>query len=66
MSEEKDESKIKEVLIVKRSTKIDSEDYFSIHLKSPEGSMDELIKKAISASTGKKQQVRKKTFMAIA
>jgi len=63
---EVDESKTKEVFIVRRSTKMDSEDYFSIHLKSPEGTMDELIKKAIYASNGKKQLVRKKVFTAIA
>ncbi len=45
------ESDIKEVFIVKRCTKMDSEDYVSIQLKSSEDSIEELLKKAMSAST---------------
>jgi len=44
------ESLMKEVFIVKRSTKMDSEDYVSIQLKSSEDSIDNLLQKAISAS----------------
>jgi len=44
------ESSIKEVFIVKRSTKMDSEEFVSIQLKSSEDSIDILIQKAISAS----------------
>ncbi len=43
-------SGIKEVFIVKRSTKMDSEDFVSIQLKSSEDSIDSLIQKALSAS----------------
>ncbi len=41
----------KEVFIVKRSTKMDSEDFVSIHLKSPDDSIDELLQKAINATS---------------
>ena len=45
------ESNTKEVSIVKRSTKMDSEDYVSIQLKSSEDSIDELLSKAMNAAT---------------
>jgi len=44
------ESSVKEVFVIKRSTKMDSEDYVSIQLKSSEDSIDTLLKKAMSAS----------------
>ena len=44
------ESSIKEVFIVKRSTKMDSEEFVSIQLKSSEDSIETLLQKAISAS----------------
>ncbi len=44
------ESNIKEVFIVKRSTKIDSDDYVSVQLKSSDDTIEELLKKAINAS----------------
>ncbi len=45
------ESNAKEVSIVKRSTKMDSEDFVSIQLKSSEDSIDELLSKAMNAAT---------------
>ena len=45
------ESNAKEVSIVKRSTKMDSEDFVSIQLKSSEYSIDELLSKAMNAAT---------------
>lgn len=54
------ESSIKEVFIVKRSTKMDSEEFVSIQLKSSEDSIEALLKKAILASdsptSGKKDK----------
>jgi len=44
------ESSIKEVFIVKKSTKMDSEEFVSIQLKSSEDSIEALLQKAISAS----------------
>jgi hypothetical protein len=44
------ESSIKEVFIVKRSTKMDSEEFVSIQLKSSEDSIEALLQKAITAS----------------
>ena len=41
----------KEVSVVKRITKRDSEDYLSIQLKSSEDSIDELLQKAINATS---------------
>ncbi len=49
MSEESN-SKIKEVFIVKRSKKMDSDDYVSIQLKSSDDSIEKLLKKAVLAS----------------
>ncbi len=49
MSEESN-SKIKEVFIIKRSTKMESDDYVSIQLKSSDDSIEKLLKKAVLAS----------------
>jgi hypothetical protein len=45
-----EESKVREVFIVKRSTKIDSDEYVSVQLKSSDDSIEKLLKKAIQAS----------------
>jgi hypothetical protein len=54
MSEEptnnESDSKVKEVFIVKRSTKMDSDDYVSIQLKSSDDTIEELLCKAMDAS----------------
>jgi hypothetical protein len=47
---EESNSKIKEVFIVKRSTKMDSDDYVSIQLKSSDDTIEELLHKAMDAS----------------
>ena len=44
------ESKVKEVFIVKRSTKMDSDEYVSVQLKSSDDSIEKLLKKAVLAS----------------
>ena len=44
------QSKVREVFIVKRSTKIDSDEYVSVQLKSSEDSIEKLLKKAVMAS----------------
>jgi hypothetical protein len=44
------QSKVREVFIVKRSTKMDSDEYVSIQLKSSEDSIEKLLKKAVLAS----------------
>ena len=44
------QSKMREVFIVKRSTKIDSDEYVSIQLKSSDDSIEQLLKKAVKAS----------------
>ena len=44
------ESKVKEVFIVKRSTKMDSDEYVSVQLKSSDDNIDKLLKKAVLAS----------------
>ena len=44
------ESKINEVIIVKKRTLINSEESVSIQLKSSEGTIGTLLKKAISAT----------------
>ena len=44
------QSKVREVFIVKRSTKMDSEEYVSVQLKSSEDSIEKLLKKAVLAS----------------
>jgi len=43
-------SKVREVFIVKRSTKIDSDEYVSVQLKSSDDSIEKLLKKAVEAS----------------
>ena len=45
-----DESKVREVFIVKRSTKMDSDEYVSVQLKSSDDSIEKLLKKAVLAS----------------
>ena len=45
------ESEPKEVAIVKRSTKMDSEEFVSIQLKSSDDSIDELLQKAMNAAS---------------
>ncbi len=44
------QSKVREVFIVKRSTKIDSDEYVSVQLKSSDDSIEKLLKKAVQAS----------------
>ena len=44
------ESKEREVFIVKRSTKMDSDEYVSVQLKSSDDSIEKLLKKAVLAS----------------
>ena len=44
------ESKVREVFIVKRSTRIDSDEYISVQLKSSDDSIEKLLKKAVLAS----------------
>jgi|AJXC01.1.fsa_nt_gi hypothetical protein len=44
------QSKVREVFIVKRSTKIDSDEYVSVQLKSSDDSIEKLLKKAVLAS----------------
>ena len=54
MSEEsgssESQSNVREVFIVKRSTKIDSDEYVSVQLKSADDSIEKLLKKAVQAS----------------
>ena len=45
-----DESKVNEVIIIKRRTLINCEEYVSIQLKSSDGTIGGLLKKAISAT----------------
>ena len=44
------ESKINEVIIVKKRTLINCEEFVSIRLKSSEGTIGTLLKKAVSAT----------------
>ena len=44
------QSKVREVFIVKRSTKMDSDEYVSVQLKSSDDSIEKLLKKAVLAS----------------
>ena len=44
------QSKVREVFIVKRSTKMDSDEYLSVQLKSSDDSIEKLLKKAVLAS----------------
>ena len=41
---------VREVFIVKRSTKIDSDEYVSVQLKSSEDTIENLLQKAMQAS----------------
>ena len=54
MSEEsgssESQSNVREVFIVKRSTKIDSDEYVSVQLKSSDDSIEQLLEKAKDAS----------------
>mgnify|MGYP005997749727 CR=1 FL=1 len=54
MSEEsgssESQSNVREVFIVKRSTKIDSDEYVSVQLKSSDDSIEQLLEKAKAAS----------------
>jgi len=45
-----DESKVNEVVIIKRRTLTNCEEYVSIQLKSSDGTIGRLLKKAISAT----------------
>ena len=44
------QSTVREVFIVKRSTKMDSDEYVSVQLKSSDDSIEQLLKKAVMAS----------------
>ena len=44
------QSAVREVFIVKRSTKIDSDEYVSVQLKSSDDSIEQLLEKAKDAS----------------
>ena len=44
------QSAVREVFIVKRSTKMDSDEYVSVHLKSSDDSIEQLLEKAKAAS----------------
>ena len=44
------QTKVREVFIVKRSTKMDSDEYVSVQLKSSEDCIEKLLKKAVLAS----------------
>ena len=54
MSEQQESSEsqsaVREVFIVKRSTKMDSDEYVSVQLKSSDDSIEQLLKKAVMAS----------------
>ena len=50
-SEDESKDNVKEVFIVKRITKMDSDDYVSIQLKSSDDTIEELLCKAMNAST---------------
>ncbi|RZD42227.1 MAG: hypothetical protein CXT78_09730 [Thaumarchaeota archaeon] len=52
MSDE-NESKINEVVIVKRKTIMDAEEFVSIQLKSSDDTIESLLKKAIAATKTK-------------
>jgi len=45
-----DESKVREVFIVKRSTKMDSDEYVSVQLKSSFDIIEKFLKKSLLAS----------------
>ena len=44
------QSAVREVFIVKRSTKMDSDEYVSVQLKSSDDSIEQLLEKAKDAS----------------
>ena len=44
------QSAVREVFIVKRSTKMDSDEYVSVQLKSSDDSIEQLLEKAKAAS----------------
>ena len=44
------QSAVREVYIVKRSTKMDSDEYVSVQLKSSDDSIEQLLEKAKAAS----------------
>jgi|GEM_PF-4924607 len=48
-----DDSNQKEVCIVRKITKMDSEEYISIQLKSPDESIEQLLNKALAFTTKK-------------
>lgn len=50
------ESNAREVSVVKRFTNKDFEDSFSIHLKSSDDSIDELLQTAMNASSSRSQE----------
>ena len=54
MSEQQEDSEsqsaVREVFIVKRSTKMDSDEYVSVQLKSSDDSIEQLLEKAKAAS----------------
>jgi hypothetical protein len=50
MTEDKDTA-MREVSIVKRTTTMTSEEFFSIQLKAPDESVESLLQKAILATT---------------
>ena len=49
------ENNAREVSVVKRHTNTDSEDFLSIQLRSSEDSIDELLSKAMNASSPQTQ-----------
>jgi len=44
------QSNVREVFIVKRSTKMDSDEYVSVQLKSSDDTIEDLLRKAMDAS----------------
>jgi len=55
---ESSESNFREVSIVKKTTTMSSEEYFSIQLKSPDESVDSLLRKAILAANSAHPQTK--------
>jgi len=50
IEDKESQSTVREVFIVKRSTKMDSDEYVSVQLKSSDDSIEKLLKKAVLAS----------------
>jgi len=53
------ETNVREVSIIKKTTTMTSEEYFSIHLKAPDETVESLLQKAIVAalnSTSREKQ----------